>query len=54
MSSVKYRLVTEKGYPKATVVNKGKSYGDDPFILRKIEQAKKAMSKVNIPDFLKK
>lgn len=54
MSSVKHTLVTEKGYPKATIVEKDRSYSNDPFIVKKVTQAKEMMSKVKLPDFLKK
>jgi len=54
MSSVKHTLVKEKGYPKVTIVEKGRSYTNDPFVVKKVIQAKEMMSKVKLRDFLKK
>jgi len=47
-------VVKENGYPTTSIVNKGKSYANDPYVVRKVAQAKEKMSQVRLPDALKK
>jgi hypothetical protein len=53
MAALKYVRVTEQGYPKATIVETGKSHANDPYVLRKIAKAKEMLSKIKLPDHLK-
>lgn len=39
---------------RVTVVKNQKSHANDPYVLKKVEQAKAIMSKVVIPEYLKK
>lgn len=54
MAALKYVRVTEQGYPKATIVETGKSHANDPYVLKKVAKAKEMLSKVKFPDHLKK
>lgn len=53
MSAVKNSLKIVAGYPVATIVDSRKNYDNDPFVLKKVAQAKKMMNNVKLPDHLK-
>ncbi len=52
MPTIKNASVSERSYPKATIVDTGKSYANDPFVVKKVAEAKKVLSKLKFPDFL--
>jgi hypothetical protein len=39
----------EKGYGDVIVIDNVKSHADDPFFVKKVEDAKKALSKIILP-----
>lgn len=53
MAIVKNVRITAKSCPNSFVVSSERNYANDPFVLKKVEQAKKFMSKVKLPDHLK-
>lgn len=54
MSTAKNVRISGKDYSKVTVVSSDRNYANDPFVVKKVEQAKQFMSKVKLPDHLKK
>ncbi|TCD00984.1 hypothetical protein [Pedobacter psychroterrae] len=54
IAALKYVRVTEQGYPKATIVETGKSHANDPYVLKKAAKSKEMLRKVKFPDHLKK
>jgi len=46
--------VIEKGYGRAIVSDKVRSHANDPFFVKKVEEAKEFMRKHPLPDHLKK
>ncbi|HZY36312.1 MAG TPA: hypothetical protein VFE53_06665 [Mucilaginibacter sp.] len=48
MAEVK-KAVIEKGYGDVVVVDNVKSHANDPFFVKKVEDAKKALSKITLP-----
>ena len=45
MTEVK-KAIVEKGYGDVIVVDNVKSHANDPFFVKKVEEAKKALSKI--------
>ncbi|MBD1365564.1 hypothetical protein IDJ77_17245 [Mucilaginibacter sp. ZT4R22] len=43
----------EKSPGKVIVDNTIKSHANDPFVVKKVEDAKEALSKIKLPDYLK-
>lgn len=54
MPTVKSATVIEKSSLKSTVTANLRSHANDPFVVKKVTQAKEVMSKVKLPDYLKK
>jgi len=54
MAAEKYLRDLEQGYPKPNVVEIWNSHANDPFVLKKVARAKELLSKVKLPDHLKK
>jgi len=48
MTEVK-KAIVEKGYGDVIVVDNVKSHANDPFFVKKVEEAKKALSKITLP-----
>jgi hypothetical protein len=48
------KTTTEKGYGKAIVDSDLKSHANDPFVLKKVADAKEALGKIKLPGYLKK
>jgi hypothetical protein len=48
MAEVK-KVIIEKGYGDIIVVDNVKSHANDPFFVKKVEGAKKALSKITLP-----
>jgi hypothetical protein len=48
MAEVK-KAIVEKGYGDVIVVDDVKSHANDPFFVKKVEDAKKALSKITLP-----
>ncbi len=46
--------IVETGYGRAIVSDKVKSHANDPFFVKKVEEAKEFMRKHPLPDHLKK
>jgi hypothetical protein len=53
MAEVK-KIITEKGGGDAIISDKVKDRGNDPFFVKKTEEAKEFMRKHPLPDHLKK
>jgi len=49
MAEVK-KAVIEKGYGDVIVVDNVKSHANDPFFVKKVEDAKNAFSKIVLPE----
>jgi len=49
MTEVK-KAIVEKGYGDVIVVDNVKSHANDPFFVKKVEDAKKALSKITLPE----
>ena len=49
MAEVK-KAVIEKEYDDVIVVDNVKSHANDPFFVKKVEDAKKALSKITLPE----
>jgi hypothetical protein len=45
---------TKRGYGPAIIDNDFKDHWNDPFVLKKVAEAKEAVSKITLPDHLKK
>jgi hypothetical protein len=43
------KAATKKGYGDVIVVDNVKSHANDPFFVKKVEDAKKALSKITLP-----
>lgn len=43
----------EKGYGKMTIDPNIKSHANDPFVLKKIEEARETLNKLKLPEYLK-
>jgi hypothetical protein len=48
------KVVKGKGYMKATNHNVDRDHSNDPFIVKKVEEAKAFLHKNGLPDHLKK
>jgi hypothetical protein len=48
MAEAKKEMI-EKGYSDVIVVDNVKSHANDPFFVKKVEDAKKALSKITLP-----
>ncbi|WP_202909810.1 hypothetical protein [Mucilaginibacter pedocola] len=44
---------TKKGEGKMTIDPNMKSHANDPFVLKKVAEAKETLSKLKLPDYLK-
>jgi len=44
------KAIIEKGYGDVIVVDNVKSHANDPFFVKKVEDAKKALSKITLPE----
>ncbi len=53
MPTVK-KTANEKGYKGAIFSKDVKNYANDPFFVKKNEEAKIALSKINFPEHMKK
>lgn len=54
MSTALKRGTRERAYEHATVSDKVKSYADDPYFVKKAEQAKETIKKFGMPGTKKK
>jgi len=43
------KAVIEKGYGDVIVIDNVKSHANDPFFVKKVEDAKRALSKITLP-----
>jgi len=43
------KAIIEKGYGDVIVTDNVKSHANDPFFVKKVEDAKKALSKITLP-----
>jgi len=43
------KAVIEKGYGDVIVIDNVKSHANDPFFVKKVEDAKKALNKITLP-----
>ncbi|WP_184546925.1 hypothetical protein [Mucilaginibacter sp. FT3.2] len=48
MATIK-KVVDEKNYSSAVINNNMKSHADDPFFLKKVEEAREAVRKITLP-----
>jgi hypothetical protein len=53
MSQVK-KISNRKKYTNVIVTDNVKNYADDPFFVKKLEDAKKALSSLTLPDNIKR
>jgi hypothetical protein len=49
MPTIEKKAVIEKGYGHAIISNKVKNYADDPFFVKKTEEARQALKRVGLP-----
>lgn len=54
MPTIKNLRISGKGHSEVTVVSNERDYSNDPFVVKKVEQARQFMSKVKLPEHLKK
>jgi uncharacterized radical SAM superfamily Fe-S cluster-containing enzyme len=48
------KAINQKGYTNVIVTDNVQSHAKDPFFVKKLEDAKKALSKIILPDTSKK
>jgi len=53
MPAVK-KMIYEKGFGEPIISNDIKDHSNDPFFIKKLEKAKKALSKISLPGNVKK
>ncbi len=49
MPTVVKKEIIEKGYGRAVVSDKVKSYADDPYFVKKTEEARQTLKRVGLP-----
>jgi|GEM_PF-1081760 len=54
MSTILKHTTLEKGFGPAIVSGQIKSHANHPFVIKKVEEARKTLKKVGLPDIKKK